>query len=72
MSRPIGVECRPLADCKEHKLGLNANSRLCVFDIILGDFSNTLLVLHAMFRMRMGNYICIPTSVQRTLACEDG
>ena len=31
-------------------------------DIILGDFSHNLLVLHAMFRMRMGHYIGIPTS----------
>ena len=31
-------------------------------DIILGDFSHTLLVLYATFRIRMGRYIGIPTS----------
>jgi len=30
--------------------------------IFLGDFSHTLLVLHAMFRTWMGNYFGIPTS----------
>ena len=32
------------------------------FDIILGNFSHTLLVLHAMFRMRVGHYIGILTT----------
>ena len=34
--------------------------QLC--DIILGDFSHTLLVLQAMFKMRMGHYIGVPIS----------
>ena len=33
-------------------------------DIMLCDFSHTLFVLHAMFRMRMGHYIGIPISSQ--------
>ena len=31
-------------------------------DIILGGFSHKLLELHAMFTMRMGQYIGIPTN----------
>ena len=31
-------------------------------DIIVGDSSNMLLVLHALFRMRIGHYMVIPNS----------
>ena len=34
-------------------------------DIIFGNFSHTLVMLHALFRMRMGHFIGIPTSSVR-------
>ena len=38
------------------------NNIFWLCDIVLGDFSHMLLMLHAMIRMLMGHYVGIPTS----------